>query len=59
MVEKKMGNFYPVFGKIRLRKNENKVLYPDISKAKKFLNWKNKTTFTKGIDKTIKYYKDN
>ena len=52
-----MGNFNPVFGKISLRKNENRVLYPDISKAKKVLRWKNKTTFEKGIDKTIKYYK--
>lgn len=57
IVEKKMGNFNPVFGKISLRKNENRVLYPDISKAKKVLKWKNKTTFEKGIDKTIKYYK--
>ena len=57
IVEKKMGNFNPVFGKISLRKNENRVLYPDISKARKILKWKNKTTFEKGIDKTIKYYK--
>ena len=53
MVEKKMGNFYPVFGKIRLRKNENKVLYPDISKAKKFLNFHPKINLNKIINEVL------
>ncbi len=58
IVEKKMGNFFPIYGKMKLRKNENLTLYPDISKAKKILKWKNKISFVKGIDRTIKYYKN-
>ena len=34
-------------------------LYPDISKAKKFLNWSPKKNFETGLKETIKYYKNN
>jgi dTDP-glucose 4,6-dehydratase len=53
----KSGN--PQFGKIKLRKEEQMKIYPDISKAKKFLKWKPKITFTKGLTKTIQYYNAN
>ena len=53
----KSGN--PHFGKIKLRKEEQMKIYPDISKAKKFLKWKPKINFTKGLLKTIKYYNEN
>ena len=53
----KSGN--PQFGKIKLRKEEQMKIYPDISKAKKFLKWKPKINFTKGLLKTIKYYNEN
>ena len=32
----------PLFGKLKLRKEETLKIYPDTSKAKKFLNWKPK-----------------
>ena len=50
----KSGN--PQFGKIKLRKEEQMKIYPDISKAKKFLKWKPKINFIKGLAKTIRYY---
>ena len=53
----KSGN--PQFGKIKLRKEEQMKIYPDISKAKKFLKWKPKINFTKGLAKTIQYYNAN
>ena len=32
-------------------------LYPDISKARKIINWTPKINFYKGMSKTINYYK--
>ena len=49
----------PIFGKIKLRKDEILKIYPDISKAKKVLKWYPKTDFNKGLLKTIRYYKRN
>ena len=47
----------PIFGKIALRKDEILILYPDISKVKKILNWGPQTSFNKGIKTLIRYYK--
>ena len=49
----------PKYGSIPLRKDEILNLYPDISKAKKFLNWSPKKNFETGLKETIKYYKNN
>ena len=49
----------PLYGKIKFRKDEIKYLYPNISKAKSLLNWQPKISFSKGLDKTINYYKSN
>ena len=46
----------PQFGKIELRKDEILKLYPNISKAKKILNWKPKISFEKGLKLTIDFY---
>jgi nucleoside-diphosphate-sugar epimerase len=53
----KSGN--PQFGKIKLRKEEQMKIYPDISKARKILDWKPKINFLKGLVKTIQYYNAN
>jgi dTDP-glucose 4,6-dehydratase len=53
----KSGN--PQYGKIKLRKEEQIKIYPDISKARKILNWKPKISFLKGLAKTIQYYNAN
>ena len=47
----------PIFGQIKLRKEENLITYPNIKKAKILLKWKPKISFKKGIIKTINYYK--
>jgi len=49
----------PLYGKIKFRKDEIKSLYPNISKAKSLLNWQPKINFSKGLNKTINYYKSN
>ena len=54
---KKLRGGKPIFGKIKLRKDEILKIYPDISKAKKVLKWYPKTDFNKGLLKTIRYYK--
>ena len=53
----KSGN--PQFGKIKLRREEQMKIYPNICKAKKFLNWKPKVNFLTGLKKTIQYYNAN
>tara|TARA_B100001123_G_scaffold431084_1_gene552043 strand:- start:438 stop:1367 length:930 start_codon:yes stop_codon:yes gene_type:complete len=49
----------PIFGSIKLRKDEPEKLYADLNKAKKFLNWYPKINLKNGIKKTIRYYEDN
>ena len=58
-IKNKINLGKPIFGKISLRKDEVFSLYPDISKAKKILYWQPFTSFQKGIEIIIKYYKDN
>ena len=53
----KMGK--PNFKKINIRNIENKNLYPDISKAKKLLNWAPETSLETGLKETILWYKSN
>ena len=53
----KKGN--PQFGKIKLRKEEQMKIYPDINKARRVLHWKPKINFIKGLSKTIQYYNAN
>ena len=52
-----MGSGRPQFGKIKLRKDEISSLYPDITRAKKILNWKPKINLNFGLLKTVNYYK--
>ena len=47
----------PNFDKIKLRIDEGKDIYPDISLAKRTLNWKPKLNIKKGLLKTINFYK--
>ncbi len=55
-VQKISGGGYPQFGEIKLRKDEILKTYPNISKAKKIINWEPKISFEKGIKSTIKFY---
>ena len=49
----KIGLGKPNFGKIRYRNLENMKLYADISKAKKFLNWRPVISLDKGLELII------
>ncbi len=49
----------PLFGSIRMRKDEINKLYPDISRVKKEFNWKPKTSLKRGLIKTINFYAKN
>ena len=49
----------PLFGKIKLRKDEYLRYYPNIKKAKKLINWKPLIRFENGMTKTIKYFLKN
>lgn len=48
----------PIFGKIKLRKDEIFDLYPSIKLAKS-QNWKPKISLDKGLKLTLNYYKNN
>jgi nucleoside-diphosphate-sugar epimerase len=54
-------NFYkkgfPIYGKIKLRKDESKVIYPNIKKSYKFFNFKPNTNLKVNLLKTLKFYK--
>jgi nucleoside-diphosphate-sugar epimerase len=56
LIQSKIGEGNPEFGKIDYRNGENMELYADISKAKKILDWKPSISLDEGIDKTIEYY---
>ena len=51
------GGGKPEFGKIPLRVDETKKNFPDISKAKKILKWKNRINLITGLKQTIKSYR--
>ena len=53
-IKNKINLGKPIFGQISFRKDEIFRLYPNITKAKKILNWKPYTSFQKGIKEIIK-----
>lgn len=54
-----IGRGKPIFGKIKSRKDEIKELYPNLDKAKRFIDWKPKINLNLGLKKTILFYKKN
>jgi len=58
LIEQKLKHFYPIYGKIKLRKGEPKIIYPNVTLAKKILKWKSNTTLKVGLNKTMNYYKN-
>lgn len=58
---KKIKEFIPCSSKIKyldLPQNDPKIRRPDISVAKKILNWEPKTEINEGLKKTINYFID-
>ena len=48
----------PQFNKIKLRKDEIIKLYPNVEKVKKLINWKPQINISQGLNKCIRYYKN-
>lgn len=57
LIKKKIKSGDPVFGKIKLRKDENKILFPNINLAQKLLRFRPTYSLDHGLNKTISYYK--
>ena len=57
LIKNKISLGKPIYGKIKLRKDEIKILYPNISEAKKKLNWKPTVSIKDGINLTINNFK--
>jgi nucleoside-diphosphate-sugar epimerase len=56
LILKKTKKGKPLFGKIQMRKDESKKLFPSILRAKKEFNWKPKIKIENGLNKTITFY---
>lgn len=54
LIKKIVKKGTPMFGKIKLRKEESLVFFPSIAKAKKILNWRPKISLNKGIELAIR-----
>ena len=52
-----IGKGKPIFGVLKMRSDEPKNSFPNITIAKKVLGWRPKITLDSGLKKTIKYYK--
>ncbi len=57
-IKKNLKKGSPLFGKIKLRKDEQLNIFPDIEKTKNCFNWKANTSISNGVKKTIDYYKN-
>lgn len=58
-IKKKIKKGKPQYGMIKLRSEESSKAFPNLKKAKKFLDWKPKENFKKSLYKTIIFYKQN
>ena len=56
LLKKKIKGGHPLFGRLKLRKEETLKIYPNINKAKKILGWKPKIKFNKGLNENLRYY---
>jgi len=60
VIQEKTGSkLEPMWGKIAGRDYDPEVWQADITKARKYLNWYPKYTFTEGIERTVKWFKEN
>jgi nucleoside-diphosphate-sugar epimerase len=48
----------PEYGKIKMRKDEIDIMYPNIKLSRKILNWSPKVTLDNGLKKTVKFYRE-
>ena len=55
-IKKKIKGGRPIFGKIKLRKDEPIKIYSQNKRAKNLLNWKIKNSFFYDLNKTLNDY---
>lgn len=56
LIIKLIGKGKPMFGRVKMRKEESDKFYPNTLKIYKNFNWKPKISILKGLKKTIAYY---
>ena len=49
----------PLFGSLKMRKDESSMMCPDMKLVEKILEFKKKIALKKGLFKTIVYFKKN
>lgn len=49
----------PIFGKVNLRADESNIIYPNLTRSKKYLILGKKKNILDGLKETIKFYKKN
>ena len=59
LVKNKVRYFDPVYGKIKLRKDEPKIYISSSETNEKILSFKPKVNFEVGLNRTILFYKHN
>lgn len=59
LIVKIIGNGKPIFGKIKMRKEEVIRLYPNLKKIQNELGWKSRISLINGLNKTINFLKKN
>ena len=57
LIRKKINQGKPIFGKIKLRSEENVITYPLIKKISSKIKWYPKISLNVGLDRTIKSFK--
>ena len=57
LINELVGFGNPIYGKIKMRKDEVQNNYPDITQVKKDYLWKPGYNIKRGLEKTIKFYK--
>ena len=58
-IVKEIGLGKPIYCDLKIRKDENLELYPNLGLAKKILHWESKVNFKIGLKNLIKYYKSD
>ncbi len=58
MINKKINRGTPLYGKLKMRKDEVKILYPRLSKVRDTFNWSPSENLNDGINKIINFTKD-
>ena len=59
MINRLIGSGKPIYGKIKMRKDEMKNNFPNIKRVKSDYSWEPKCDLKAGLKKTISFYRNN